>query len=266
MAIAFVNKGSVATVDTGTSLTVSYAGAVAGNFLVHVIGVARHTTTVGTITLPSTWSSAVNGTSAANSGGYIVNSPIFYKPNIASGAHSAAHSGWPSLTAANGIIAEFSGLDTSTPLDTAVNNNQASTGTSGTTASSGVASQANVLWIAVLAAENGVNTSGFTSSIAGWTTLATLASDATGVAWWSGYQIAAVSTAVNPGVSWTNSSAWQGSVAGFKPAAGGAVRIFSQTSLNGLSIAGPKQFNPTLASYYRERAAEQRRFMNMVSR
>jgi hypothetical protein len=34
MAIAFVNKGSVATVDTGTSLTVNYSGAVAGNLLV----------------------------------------------------------------------------------------------------------------------------------------------------------------------------------------------------------------------------------------
>jgi hypothetical protein len=146
-----------------------------------------------------------------------------YKKNIASGAHSAAHSGWPSLTAANGIIAEFSGLDTTrAPLDTAKNNNQAATGTSGTTGSSGAshAEQRAVgrvhvrgerrehVWLHVV--DRGLDDA-----------RDPLTSDATGVAWWSGYQIAAVSTAVNPAFSWTNSSAWQGSVAGFIPTGGG---------------------------------------------
>jgi hypothetical protein len=273
MAIAFVNKGSVATVDTGTGLTVSYAGAVANNFVVNLIAVSRFTATPAALTLPTGWTTAENNAGTGTLGGYINNVGIFFKAGISSGAHSAVYSGWNSLSAANGIIAEFSGLDTSTPLDTAHNHNSGSSGTAGSTGSSGTASQADIVWIGILSAENGANTSGFTSSIAGYTTIANLTSDATGVAWWCGYKIVSSTAAENLSSAWTNSSVWTGAIAGFKMAGGVVTPIndYNWKSLTrglgqGLS-RGLKYTNKiTLEAYYREQERKHREFINKVKR
>lgn len=243
MAIAFVNKGTKAIVDPGTTLTASYTGAVAGNLIVTFGAVSRFSTTAAALTVPSGFTAAENPTSVGNQGSYSTNVFIGYKPNCASGAHSAAYTAFPAGgSAAEAIIAEFSGLDTVAPLDTAHNHNASGTAaTSGTTGSSGTATQANVLWVAIAHAENGSNTSGFTASIAGWTTIANTTSNAAGVAWWCGYQIAAVNTAVNPAFSWTNTSIWAGAVAGFIPTGGGGGtfgRLVGGTLCGGLLTRG----------------------------
>jgi hypothetical protein len=242
MAIAFVKKGTKVNVDPGTTLSPTLASVVAGNLVVSCISVARFTTTAGALALPTGWSAAELPTSVGNQGGYSSNVGIVYKANAASGTQTAAWTGFPAGgSAAGGIVAEFSGLDTSAPLDAAHNHNASGTaGTSGTTGSSGTSTQSNVLWIAVAMAENGANTTGFTSSIAGWTTLANDTNDSASTAWWCGYQIAAVNTAVNPAFSWTNSSIWAGAVAGFILTGGGGTfgRLVGGTLCGGMLTNG----------------------------
>lgn len=275
MAIAFVKKGTKATVDPGTTLSPTLASVVAGNLVVAPVSVSRFTTTAAALSLPAGWLTGLLPISVGNQGGYSTNVGLVYIKNASAGTQTAAWTGFPAGgSAAEGIVAEFSGLDITAPLDSAKNSNASGTaGLSGTTGSSGTASQSNVLWVAVAHAENGVNTATFTSTIAGWTTLANTVNNSAGTAWWCGYQIAAVNTAVNPAFSWTNSSIWAGAVVGFIPTPVGGVRLFVQSSLDGLSSTGPNQFNrlskskyTSLDSYYTSRAMEQRKFMAMVQR
>lgn len=218
----FVNKGTKAVGDPVSSLTASYTLAVANNFLVGISAVSRFSTTAAALALPTGWTQGELPVSVGNQGSFSTNVGIVLKAGIASGSHSCAWTGFGGSSSAEAIIAEFSGLDTVTPLDVHNHNASGTAGTSGTTGSSGAASQSDVLWIAVGHAENGSNTSAFTSSIAGWTTLANDTSNAAGVAWWCGYQIAAVSTAVNPPFGWTTASIWAGAVCGFILTGGGA--------------------------------------------
>jgi hypothetical protein len=64
---------------------------------------------------------------------------------------------------------------------------------------------------------------------------------------WLAYQVLAGTTAQTPTATMSTSVGWQTKTIGIKAAAGGGGgggRLFGQSVLDGLSIAGPKQFNP----------------------
>lgn len=116
--MAFVQKGSEGTTYGGQTAAVSLAGTTAGNLAVFTGWWANPNNSTPPV-VPSGWSTAIAPTGVATfAGGYWTGAVIYYLPNLAGGTISTTwNTGGGGAWALNGIISEFSGYATVSPLD-----------------------------------------------------------------------------------------------------------------------------------------------------
>jgi hypothetical protein len=204
MSIAQVQKVQNTT-TTGTTATVTIASATANNLL--VIAVASNDPSY---TLPSGFSSAVLNFNATE--GDILE--IIYK--VAAGGETAlTTTNWAGNTRHLGAW-EYSGVDTSTPLDKTATTTRTVSVTSLASGSTGTLSQADEVAIAAWACRADVTGESIDSSF----TVENLGNG--GFSAINGTLIVSATTALNATASWTTSATAWSAIATFKAAAGGS--------------------------------------------
>lgn len=240
---AFVNKGTQIFGDNSTSLSLTYTGAIAGNWLVATVAASRFSGTQAAIGTPAGWSVAVAPVSNGAASGFGVATAQFIKENCPSGSNPASITGLPATSFSAGIISEYSGILTASSIDQATSNNGVNaTATSGNCGTTGTTSQADEIAIACGHAEDGVgNTAAFANPSSGFTNIAVTATNAAHIAWASGYKILSAIATQTATLAWTTNSIWCGSIITAKGAGGGGGtfgRLVGGTLCGGLLTGG----------------------------
>lgn len=226
---ALVQTGSKMKAAQATGGTATITGVTAGNHLVAMFATRRQATAAGAI--PTTgltgagWTIAEAPNSVGNANSSSAAVLIAHKEGAAAGSHSAPVSGLPSFSNLEGIIAEFSGIASSSSLDKHNHNASSSFQSSGTTGTTSTLTNATELAVCVGTAWDGNgDISGISTAPSGWTSLAnTQTSDEnTDVAWFCAYLLTAATTALNPSFSWAGSTApWAAAISTYLPGGGG---------------------------------------------
>lgn len=249
-----VQKGAQANVNSGTAITASITGVTAGNLLVCTIGIERGTNTTNAIPTPTGgWSVAV---AAAGPGvpptfsAYCPTVAIFYKENVAAGAHSAAFTGFPIDSYGYAEISEYSGVLTASSLDAAATiATGATSGTSATITSGAANAQVDSLVIAVITPEAGAGpgtTSNLSSPAAtGYTSLYSDPTNAVITAYNSNFKEVHSSAVQSASWTWTGSSFSARALAVFKMTASGA--SINPTGIASAEAWGTPGVQPTAA-------------------
>jgi hypothetical protein len=243
LAIAAIGSATSAedTTGTATSKAVTCPSTSSGELL--IVPVSRFIASPGTLTISDNIGGATGwtrvgtaiGTAAA---GWI---DLFFNPNSSAGVTTITVSTGTGSYITLGCQ-RFSGAATASAQDGAeVTNTGVGTAISGGTYTPSVAG--TVVIFAMSEGDTGTITNTWSGS-----TLA-LNVDPTGGSGqplWLAFQVIAGTTAQTPTATMSLSAGWQTKTIGIKAAAGGGGggRVFGQSGLDGLSIAGPKQFNP----------------------
>lgn len=235
MAVAFVKKGTVAIVDSGTSIAPTIGTVTAGNLVVAMFWVADGTGSTTALSAPSGWTAAETPTGQL-SNGFGMKVGVFYKQNAASGSHTATLSmGTGSYS--EGIIVEFSGASTTAALGVHTNN-KGGTATSGNTGTTGTSTVADAVAVAVIAVDNGVNTSSLSTPAAtGYTSIAVEPNDSFHVPGEASYKILSATGTQSGSWTWTNSSGFCAAVVVFQADPSGGVSL--TPGAGSLALSGP---------------------------
>lgn len=211
MSIAFVTATRIQA-STGGSASGTVTGT-AGNCWLGVagsVGAAAYTFSGG-----GTWTRDIDG---AN--GTTAHISISSAPNITGGSQTVTVSGGGANAHIVGIIQEFSGLPTSSVLDSTPPAVAVGGSSTSATTNSETNSNANAVFIAGVADNIGTTTSTLTGNTAGWTYNPNTTDQTNGssfIACGTGYQI--VSSVAAQSSNWTiSSSKWAAAIAAYKAA------------------------------------------------
>lgn len=209
---------------TGSAATIVLNGVVAGNLLTFQNSYFRNPSTGAAEALPAD----SNGTFEVGRSdipqallGADSGASIFFEKNAAAGTHTVT----PEANGSHlGTLTEWSGLNTTSPLDVSTSGKNSGTGTSQATGTTGATAQAEELSLIAFGMSAGTGSSnvGLTDPVASYTTLQVSQNDATSVALLHAYQILSSVGTQSATFNWTLSDStqwWQASIATLKATA-----------------------------------------------
>lgn len=220
---ALVQKTSQFFFDGVTSTSRSITGVTAGNTVVATVAMCSqpNTSPTAAVPTPSGWSVGIAPAGATGISAYRPVAAIFYKANAASGTHTVSLPTLPTDTYGEVTIEEFSGLDTTTPLDQTSSNVTTSATSSagvGTPSASSALGGVNV----TIASTGGGSVTGFGNPTSSYTPIDSEPNPNVHMTYAAAYKIQGASSVTHSATyGFTGTSEFVGVQASFKNASGG---------------------------------------------